>query len=179
MYCFLKFVRCIIVTMVSLGKQIILVFVAFLIITQPLVISADEETLSFKNEVINPGSFYYPFKRLWEKGKEKFIFSQNTKRLFYKSLLITRLSELNFIVENKFLSEVQQSSERFAYQAGILTEELVKQKNKEDKEKIIKEFEQYSKFLEKLRDKYEANTSFWMLIQHDINTLKILSESLK
>jgi len=128
---------------------------------------------------VYPGSFYYTFKRLFEKGKEKFMFSNEAKKSFYESLLKTRLAELNFVVEKKFLSEVQQSSERFAYQAGILTDELVKQSKTDDKEKITKEFEKYSKFLENLRDKYPANSAYWMLIQHDINSLKILSGRLK
>lgn len=165
--------------MTNLGKKIIFfIFVIFLSIC-PLVINAAEKTITFKNEVINPGSFYYSFKRLWEKGIEKLQFSRESKITFYQSQLKTKLAELNFVVENKLLSEVQQSSERFSYQAGILTNELVKQSKAEDKEKFIREFEQYGKFLDRLRDIYPANSAYWMLIQHDINSLKILSERLK
>lgn len=161
------------------GKKIIFsVFVIFLVLFQPLVAGAEEETITIKNETINPGSFYYSFKRLWEKGLERLQFSKESRTNFYHSQLKVKLAELNFVVENRLLSEVQQSSERFAFQAGMLTDELIKQ-NSKDKEKFIKEFQRYSKFLEKLRDIYPANTSFWMLIQHDINTLKILSERLK
>lgn len=165
--------------MTILGKKIIFSIFVILLSICPLVINAAEETITFKNEVINPGSFYYSFKRLWEKGVEKLQFSQQAKVNFYVSLLKTKFAELNYVVEKKMLSEVQGSSERFAYQTGILTEELVKQNKSEDKEKFIKEFEKYGKFLDKLRDKYPANSSFWMLIQHDINTLKILSEKLR
>lgn len=165
--------------MTILGKGIIFsVFVIFLSL-HPLVINAAEETIILKNEAINPGSFYYSFKRLWEKGIEKLQFSRELKVNFYQSQFKIKLSELNYVVENKLLGEVQQSSERFAYSAGILTDELVKQNKSGEKEKVIKAFEEYGKFLEKLRDVYPANTSFWMLIQHDINSLKILSERLK
>lgn len=138
-----------------------------------------EEHWSVKKEIINPGSFYYSLKRLWERSLEMIQFSEKGRLAFYHSQLKTRFSELNYVVESKLLSEVQQSTERFAYTAGILTDELIKQANSSDKEKIIKEFENYSKSLEQLRDKYPANTSFWMLIQHDINTLNILSDKLK
>lgn len=160
---------------------IIIIFFLTTLIFAPLSLihAQDSQQLDLPKTTINPGSFYYSFKRLWEKGMEKLQFSSQSKINFFKSQLKTKLAELNFVVENKLLSEVQRSSERFAYQAGILTEELVKQNKAEDKEKIIREFEQYSKFLEKLRDKYSANSSFWMLVQHDINTLKILSERLK
>lgn len=163
-----------------LGKKIFLsFFIIFLVIFQPVIIDAEEENVNIKNELINPGSFYYSFKRLWEKGIEKLQFSQPAKISFSQSQLKTRFAELNYVVEKKLLSEVQTSSERFAYQAGILTDQLVKQNQFEDKEKFLKEFEQYGKFLPSLRDKYPANSSFWMLVQHDINTLNILSEHLK
>lgn len=169
--------------MTILGKKIIFsIFVIFLSICQPLVISAAEETTTLKNEVINPGSFYYSFKRLWEKGIEKLQFSRQSKINFYQSQLKTKLVELNFVVENKLLSEVQRSSERFAYQAGILTDLLIKQRDEQKDEaiarKTIEDFQKYNRLLESLRDKYEANSSFWMLIQHDINTLNILLEKL-
>lgn len=165
--------------MTILGKGIIFsIFVIFLSLC-PLAINAAEESVTLKNEAINPGSFYYPFKRLWEKGIEKLQFSKESRINFHQSQLKIRLSELNYVVENKLLGEVQQSSERFAYSAGILTDELVKESKSGEKEKVIQTFETYVKFLEKLRDVYPANTSFWMLIQHDINSLKILSDRLK
>ena len=151
----------------------------FVLIPSTFIYAQDSPQLDLPKTTINPGSFYYSFKRLWEKGVEKLQFSKKSKINFYQSQLKVKLAELNFVVENKLLSEVQTSSERFAYQAGILTEELLKQNKAEDKEKFIKEFEQMQNFLDKLRDKYPANSSFWMLVQHDINTLKILVEKLR
>lgn len=144
-----------------------------------LVFADSPESFSLPNTKINPGSFYYPFKRILEKGWERLQFSETQKIAFYKSQLKVRLSELNYVVEKKLLSEVQRSSERFAYQAGILTEEAIRQNKSEDKKNLIEEFEQFSLFLDKIRDVYPANSSFWMLIQHDINTLSILSDQLK
>lgn len=144
-----------------------------------LIHAGTSDGLDLPQTKINPGNFYYNFKRLWEKGLGQLMLSQELKISFHKSQLKTRLAELKVVVNEKILSEVQRSSERFAYQAGILTDELVKQNKGEDKAKIIKEFEQYSKFLENLRDKYPANSAYWMLIQHDINSLSILSERLK
>lgn len=159
----------------SIYKKVLVYLCLFVFVLSGSVYA--NEQLNLPDTKVNPGSFYYPVKRLWEKGQEKLQFSRQAKINFYESLLRTRLAELNYVVEKKLLSEVQSSSERFAYYAGILTGELVKEN--EDKEKAVKEFEQYGKFLEKLRDKYEANSSFWMLVQHDINTLRILSDQLK
>lgn len=163
-----------------LGRKIFAAFLLFsFTLFQPLVLYAADENINIKNESINPGSFYYTFKRLWEKGNEKLQFSIQSKISFHDSLLKKRLSELNYVVNNKLLSEVQGSSERFAFEAGTLTNELCTENKADQKESLLKEFEQYSQFLPKLRDKYPANSSFWMLVQHDINTLSILSARLK
>lgn len=163
-----------------LAKIYLLVFLSFFTFVFTWIpVYADQsfENLEIRTQKINPGSFYYSFKRLWEKFRIKLAFDAQSKVSINESLLKTRLAELNYVVGNKLLSEVQTSSERFAYQAGTLVEEVVK--INKDKEKTIKSFEQLSKVLEKLRDNYPANSSFWMLIQHDINTLNILSERLK
>lgn len=157
---------------------LLLLLATFFLARTELVYAQNSQDLKLPNISVNPGSFYYPIKRLIEKTEERFQFSQNSRRSFYTSLLKKRLSELNFVVNNNLLSEVQGSSERFAYQAGIL-EEVTLQNKTEEKQNIIKQFEQYSKFLDTLRDKYPANSSFWMLVQHDINTLNILSNQLK
>jgi len=139
---------------------------------------AQQEVITLETESINPGSTLYPVKRGWEKLREMMNFSVEDKMNYQRSLLKIRLSELSYVVDKKLLNEFQTSSERFAYQAGILTNILVEQKKQEDKETIKKEFISYSKILDQLRDNHPANTSYWMLIQHDINTLKILSEKL-
>lgn len=143
-----------------------------------LVYAQEVNQLELPKTAVNPGSFYYPVKRLWEKGREKLLFSEQSKVTFHESLLKTRLAELNYVVEKNLLSVVQTSSERFAYQAGILSE-VIKKQTVKDREGTIKTFQSYNLLLEKLRDKYKANTSFWMLIQHDINSLNILSDQLK
>ncbi len=142
-------------------------------------VSAAENDNSFRKEAINPGSFYYSFKRLWEKGLEVLQFGEQAQINYKKSLLKTRLAELNYVVDQKLLSELQSSTERVSYEAGVLTNKVLKQNKKENKGDLIKVFNQYDKYLPSLRDKFPANSSFWMLIQHDINSLKILSDQLK
>lgn len=164
---------------ISVRKIIVTHLLLFLTFCQPLIIYAAIENINVKNEAINPGTFYYSFKRLWEKGVQILQFSSESKINFHESLFKKRFAELNYVARNKLLSEVQTSSERFAYEAGILTEELISKNKIDDKKALIKQFEQYGKFLPDLRDKYPANSSYWMLIQHDINTLNILSDRLK
>lgn len=148
----------------------------FLIATSQFAYASDE--LSLPKSAINPGSFFYPAKRFSENMMMKFNFSSDSKLNFYKKLILTRLSELSYVAENRKLGQVEKSSQRFAYQAGILTDHIVSEKlDKEDA--ILKSFEQYKKVLAKLRDIYPANTSYWMLLQQDIDTLNINADKLK
>lgn len=163
--------------MTTLGKKTILILALFFIFWSPLIVIAQGNGITLKNESINPGSFYYSFKRLWEKGLERLQFSKQSKVHFYQSQMLTRLAELKFVVENKILSEIQTSSQRFAYTAGILTNEVIK--DNVDKKNTAEQFQNMQKILSKLRDNYPANSSYWMLVQHDINSLNILKEGLK
>lgn len=167
--------------MIATGKKIIFIFLlAAFFICSPIITRAEDNNINFQKETINPGSVYYSIKRLWEKGMSVFQFSEQSKINYEKSLFKIRISELNYVVNNRILSEIQTSSQRVSYQAGILTEDLLKQNQPQIKEEAIKEFEKYSKFLLILRDKFEnSDSSFWRLIQYDIESLKILSDRLR
>lgn len=155
----------------------IAVFLSIALYILPVNITAHEQDLNLPKTVINPGSFYYPFKRLIEKGREKIVFSESGRVSFYSSLLKTRLAELDYVTGKKALSEIQGSSQRFAYYAGVLTEAVIK--TVKEKDSFSKVFGEYGEYLQTLRDRYPANSSYWLLIQHDINTLGILAERLK
>lgn len=167
--------------MVIIKKKILPIFLlAVFFICHPIIIKAENDNINFQKEIITPGSLLYSTKRLWEKGMSIFKFNGQSKINYEKSLLKIRIAELDYVVNNKILSEIQSSSQRVSYQAGILTEDILKQNQLQTKEEIIKEFEKYSKFLLILRDKFEnSDSSFWRLIQYDIESLKILSDRLR
>lgn len=139
-------------------------------------VSGKEGDITLKEEFINPGSVYYPIKRIWEKFLLIVSFPAKNKTNYEISLLETRLSELNNVVKNKELSELQQSSQRFSYHAGILVDHIIS--NNQDKQIIESKFKSYIELLDQLRDKYPANSSFWLLIQQDIDSLNILMNKL-
>lgn len=136
------------------------------------------ENLNLTPQSINPGDFYFSFIRLLEKISYKFQFSNDSKFKYSSSLINKRISELGFIVKNRRLNEVQRSSERLAYQVGTLTDFLIKQGNKQMKDQLKIKINTFFPVLSELRDNFPANSSFWMLIQHDINALKEYYEKL-
>lgn len=156
-------------------KFILLIF--FFVIVQTTY-AVEFENLNLPANYINPGDFYYLPARLWEKITEKFQFNNNSKFNYSNSLIDKRVSELGFVVKNRRLGEVQRSSERLAYEVGTLTDLLIKEGNAQKKEQLKKKIDGFFPALAELRDNFAANTSFWMLVQHDINSLKEYSEKL-
>lgn len=158
-------------------KEIIFLMALFLYSASPLAVYANN-LLNIKEPLIKPnGDMFYQIKRGYEKILEKFQLSDKSKLNYHQNLLLTRLSELKYVAERKNLTELQKSTERFSYEAGKITELSVKPDSK-DKTGIKDRFKEYKPVLEKLRDLYPANSSYWMLIQYDIDTLDILSQKL-
>lgn len=151
-------------------KKIILLILLF-VLTQTTY-AAEFKKLNLPSQVINPGDFYYPIKRLWEKAVEKFQFKNDAKFKYSNYLIDKRMSELGYVVKNKRLDDVQRSSERLAYQVGILTDFLMGQNDRQMKNQLQVKINNFLPVLSELRDNFPANSSFWMLVQHDINALK-------
>lgn len=158
-------------------RLLVLFFLVIFVISSQSVYSAENFTLPKSR--VNPGSVIYSAKRFSENMLMKFNSSKEGRLNFYKKLMVTRLSELDYVAANKKLGEVEKSSQRFAYQVGILTDYIVSEKMDKEKEGLLQSFEQYKPILAKLRDVYPANTSYWMLLQQDIDTLNINAEKLK
>ena len=162
-------------TINQMKKILILLFLLTFVQTSYAV---EFEKLNLPKQAINPGDFYYSPIRLWEKIIEKFQFSKEAKFKYAISQVDKRMSELGFAVKNKRLDEIQRPSQRLAYQVGTLTEFLVKQADKEMKEQLKAKINSFSPALAELRDNFPANSSYWMLVQHDINALKEYADKL-
>lgn len=159
-----------------------LLAISVLVLPLPLFAVQSTSGLLLKSEIESqetyPGKPYYQMKRLKEKVSELLIFFPDSKLNYSRKLLRTRFSELNHIIQEQSLDEVQRSSERFAYQAGKLTE-LAEKEPKEAKEKTINLFKTYQDDLNQMKYKFEQDSGFWILVLHDINTLDYLTARLK
>ncbi len=160
-------------------SRIIFLIALSLYILLPSSSYAESISQSIKEPLIKPnGGFYYIVKRGYEKILEKFQFSDNSKLNYRQNLLITRLSELKYVAERKDIGELQQSTERFSYEAGKVGQ-LAEKLSSSDKTSVQNKFKEYQPVLEQLRDLYVYDSSYWKLIQYDIDTLDILSKKLK
>lgn len=166
--------------MFKTGKVCAIFFVLFMIILIHAKALAAE--LNLPKTVINPDRYlFFSIKRLVEKAIVFTKLDANSKADYYKNLTLTRMAELKYVVENKLLGEVERSSQRLSYQIGILSDYISANKKElaKNAEITINQLTEYKTLLVTLRDKYPANSSFWMLIQHNINSIDINLEKLK
>ncbi len=123
---------------------------------------------------IYPGSSIYPAKRLVENIWEKHT---RSKTKFYAQLVEVRLSELFHVAKKKDLNEIQKASERFSFALGRYSSDISKLQS-QDKEEAKTTFSSYLPVLGELRDLYPANSAYWLLLQQNMDTIKILSDQL-
>lgn len=161
------------------GMFALLLFSFFPLVTYTGVLATE---VNLPNILVTPNNYlFYSLTRLTEKGLIFIKISKESKVDYFKNLTQKRLAELKYVVENKLLSEVQQSSQRLSYQIGILSDYLSTNQNQLSKQKLNTKnlLNSYKELLANLRDQYPANSNYWMLIQHNINSIDINLEKLK
>ena len=160
-------------------KALIILFSLLTLIfaSQSMAVFAQEETFNLPVEKTLPTSSLYPFKRLWEKARLIITFTQKGKLNYKKLLLERRLSELVSLVNAGDTENIERASQRFAYQAGIYAEQA--EINGQASEEALETFEKYKRAFPRLRDHYPANGAHWLSLQQDLDTLNILSDTLK
>ncbi len=165
--------------MLKIKKIVAIFFVFFLIFFQGQILAFD---LNLPSISVGPDKYVlFSAKRLFEKAIIFTKFSKKTKADFYKDLTLTRMAELKYVVEHKLIGEVEKSTQRLSFQVGILSD-YTKENKIELANKIpaIQELlSSYKTPLETLRDKYPANSSYWMLVQHSINSINLNLDKLK
>ena len=149
-------------------KLIIFLFFIFLFNSFSNVAAAEQKLLT-EYESINPDSLFYSFKRLGEQIQIFFTFNNNEKLRYPLRLLDTRFNELVYTVnlqKTGFLTEV---ISRYNTQVGKIKRDF-KNIDSADQDKLAQKI----KILEVLRDRYPANSSYWLSIQQAIDTTRSL-----
>lgn len=174
-------VTSIIQVVMNLFKKLAAVFIVLSILVSGYLIlnnrvSAQEnQPITLPSVKTLPGEALYPFKRLFEKARLAVTFSKKGRINYKQKLLGKRLSELYLVADSNKTNAIETSAQRFAYHAGIYAEEINKA-SEEQKGQAIRLFDKYKTVLSKIRDKFPANTTYWLSAQQDIDTLDILSD---
>jgi len=117
-------------------------------------------------ERLNPDSLLYLFKRVNEKAIVFFIRDEEKQSEYYSKLLDKRFKELVYIINVEKTGFLEEAAGRYITLIGQMKRDGVYTISKE-RTKI------YTFILEKLRDNYPSNTSYWLIIQQAIDTTRI------
>ncbi len=117
--------------------------------------------------------------RLGEKIQGFFKFSSEDKVSYQKELVERRFAELLFVIDNGQGDLIEEVSGRYATYVGKATDDLISKKVSSQSDEYLRMFEKHLKILPVLRDHFPANSGFWLLLQHDINTVQIFSDKIK
>lgn len=119
----------------------------------------------------------------WDKLIERatlfFKFSDNDRFDYQKLLAEKRLSELKFVIDSGKGDLIEETSSRYSSYIGRLNN-FVMSKRLVDKRQDLQIMQSnHLEILQELSDKFEFDSGFWLLLQHDINTIKIHRDQLK
>lgn len=167
-----------------MGKNIItkIILIIFLFLnlsssvsaSQTILLSDQElKTLGFSEyESINPNLLVYPLKKFGEKIILMFIFREDDKKQYFVQLLDTRFREVIYIIN---LQKTGFLAETVSYYNAFLKNINTKYSNDlGDNLKFRNQIRRYVNILEVLRDKYPANSSYWLNIQQAIDSTRLL-----
>lgn len=137
--------------------------------TGELVPKEQLQSLSFLDyESINPNSLLYQFKRLGEEVKLRLIFNNNKKNIYKNQLFKVRFNELIYIINFQKTGFLAETVNRYNVFVGKTKSDY---KNMDSSSQQVKK---YIAILEKLRDIYPANSSYWLSIQQAIDSTRNL-----
>lgn len=105
-------------------------------------------------------------------------FSDNRKAQYIQYLVEKRFAELQHVLDNDQGDLIEETTSRYSTYAGYLVQFIMKNNLVDQKIKVLKMFDSHIEVLEKYLLQQNYNSGFWLLIQHDINYLKIYSAQL-
>ena len=105
-------------------------------------------------------------------------FSVESKARYWQKLTDIRLAELKMEVDENNVDLIEETASRYSTYLGNYSEFVMSRKIESQKDTILAQFESHTDILTKLRDKFEYDSGWWLMIQHDINTIKIFKDRL-
>lgn len=103
-------------------------------------------------------------------------FSKNAKADYRQYLVKKRFGELQYVLDNQLGYFFEETTSRYSTYVGRLTNQIVKDRLVNKKEEVLKMYASHSVILEQYASEQEYDSAFWLLLQHDINYLKLYSD---
>lgn len=136
-------------------------------------------TIAIKDGIVSVNKITNIGERLAEKINLFSKFSVYRKEAYMHYLVEKRFGDIIYVIDNGHGDLIEEATSRYSTYAGYLTEFIIKNDLVDQKDKTLNMFDSHSKILEKYLLEQNYNSGFWLLIQHDINYLKIYSSQIR
>lgn len=153
---------------------IVAVFVAKPVSAQDASSSASSSATTLKFESVNPGDeFKFFYKRLTEKISLFFLSPFPEKKgSFLIKTIDSRLAELSFVAQNKDISNIQTTSQRYFTTVGNATDFVLSHKLSPQKQELQKKLTEQLDVIKQLETNFNDTTAEWRFLQHDFEYVK-------
>lgn len=119
------------------------------------------------------------FEKINEKITLFFKFDKENKTDFYQKLLEKRLAELEFVIKNGQGDLIEETSSRYSAYLGTTADFIFTNKLTSKKDALLKMFDNHTKIIETLQSHFEFESGWWLLLQHNINSINIFRDKIK
>ena len=160
-------------------RLIYLIFFTFLILANVVLVNAQAKSPQASESAMKIDRISNIRDRLFEKIALFFKFSKEDKLNYYIYLQEKRLADLNFAIDQDHGDLIEELSSRYSTYIGNMVNFAVENKISNKKDGITKMMEIHKKIIGDQQKKFPFESGFWLLLQHDINTLKIFSDKLQ
>lgn len=99
-------------------------------------------------------------------------FSGQSKIDYSLYLLDKRLAEINFVLKNDDIDSLEITSSRYLTHVGRLIKLTEENKSLIPKDKLLSMYDKHTVHIEDLQKKFEYDSGWWIMLQHNINLLK-------
>lgn len=160
-------------------KLLILLVISIFIFSSGSILAQEELSESTVSALVKKTDHIANIKdRIGERINLFFKFSDEAKADYQKELAEKRLAEVFYVVENKKGDFVEETTSRYSTYLGRLTETITKSQLSNKKEETLRMLDDHKKVLNELVKYFEANSGFWLLVQHDINSIELYREQI-
>lgn len=161
-------------------KIIFFLFITSLLLQLNLtIVKAQESSSTISAKIQKVNHIANIRERLSERITLFFKFSAEEKISYQKMLAEKRLAELQYVIEEKKGDLIEETSSRYSTYLGRLTQQLVSSRLIGRKDEILKIFDLHSQVIEELTSKIDRDSGFWLLLQHNANSIKLYSDQIK
>lgn len=159
--------------------SLVLIFLGiFIVLLNPFTVFAADEfnNSSSSAQLVKVDHMANIRDRLVETITLFFKFNQKDKESYHLYLANKRLAELSYVIESGEGDLIEEASNRYSAYLGRLTNYIIENRLSEYKQQLLDTYTGHQNVLNRLVYKIDVDSGFWLLLQHNLNTTKILKE---